>query len=137
MKTAKEIQGDIINLLQNSALSNEVSGRIYRKGYRPLNSQEEDIVVAFVTGFSGEIEEGVVVVNVYVPDIDTFENGTMVENGARTAQIERLAADWVEGLKASHSNYLFSLSQAISTEAEQAIHQHFVSIRLSYKLFNI
>lgn len=135
MKTAKEIQGDIINLLRETPLAQAVSGQIYRKGYRPLNSKAEDIIVGFITGMTGEIEEGVVVVNIHVADIP-FGNGLVVENGARTAEIERLAADWVESLKASHSNYIFSLSQAIYTEAEREVTEHFVSIRLSYKCFN-
>lgn len=135
MKTAKEIQGDIINLLRESPLAQAVSGKIYRKGYRPLNSKAEDIIVGFVTGMTGEIEEGVVVVNIHVADIP-FRNGLVVENGARTAEIERLAADWVESLKASRSNYIFSLSQAIYTEAEREVAEHFVSVRLSYKCFN-
>ena len=136
MITAKEIQGDIITLLRESALAQSVSGKIYRKGYRPLNSQAEDITVGFVTGVTGEIQEGVVVINVYVADIDAIGNGTMVENGARTTEIERLADDWVQSLTASRSNYLFELSQTIYTEAEREVHQHFVSIRLNYRLYN-
>lgn len=135
MKTAKEIQGDIINLLRESPLAQAVSGQIYRKGYRPLNSKSEDIIVGFVTGMTGEIEEGVVVVNIHVADIP-FGNGLLVENGERTAEIERLAADWVESLKASHSNYIFSLSQSIYTEAEREVAEHFVSVRLSYRFYN-
>lgn len=136
MRTAKEVQGDIITLLQGSALAQSVSGKIYRKGYRPLNSQAEDITVGFVTGVTGEIQEGVVVINVYVADIDAIGNGTMVENGARTTEIERLADDWVQSLTASRSDYLFELSQTIYTEAEREVHQHFVSIRLNYRLYN-
>lgn len=136
MRTAKEVQGDIITLLQGSALAKAVSGKIYRKGYRPLNSQAEDITVGFVTGVTGEIQEGVVVINVYVADIDAIGNGTMVENGVRTTEIERLADDWVQSLTASRSDYLFELSQTIYTEAEREVHQHFVSIRLNYRLYN-
>lgn len=136
MKTAKEIQSDIITLLRGSTLAKAVSGGIYRNGYRPLNSQAEDITVGFVTGLTGEIEEGIVVINVYVADIDAFGNGTMVENGERTAEIERLAGDWVKALTASRSNYLFKLSQTIYTEAEREVRQHFVSIRLNYRLYN-
>ena len=136
MRTAKEIQGDIITLLRESALAQSVSGKIYRKGYRPLNSQAEDITVGFVTGVVGEIQEGVVVINVYVADIDAIGNGTMVENGARTTEIERLADDWVQSLTASRSDYLFELSQTIYTEAEREVRQHFVSIRLNYRLYN-
>lgn len=135
-KTAKEIQGDIIALLRDSTLAKSCSGKIYRRGYRPLNSQAEDIIVGFVTGMPGEIDEGVIVVNVYVADIDAVGNGTLVENGSRTAELEKLAAEWVEDLKANRSNYLFSLSQSIYTESEQEVPQHFVSVRLSYRLFN-
>ena len=134
IRTAKEIHGDIISLLRDSALASSVSGAIYRKGYRPLNSQAEDIVVGFVTGTTGDIAEGVVVVNVYVADIDAFGDGTLVENGERTAELEALAARWVDSLTAGRSDYLFELAQTITTEAEREVHQHFVTTRLAYRV---
>ena len=77
-KTSKQVQTDIIDLLQNSELAAEVTGEIYRKGYRPRDSRKEDIIVIFTTGLPDEIQTGVVTVNIYLPDIDPYSNGVQV-----------------------------------------------------------
>ena len=46
-KTASEIVGDIIALIQDSELAASVSGEIYREGSRPRDSRAEDISVIF------------------------------------------------------------------------------------------
>lgn len=136
MKTGKEIQSDIIALLKDSSLAAQVSGDVYRNGYRPRNSGLEDIVVTFVTGLVGEIQEGVVSVNVFVKDIEmNAGNGVLVENGARTAELERLAQDWVDSLTAGVSGYKFTLSNSIHTSIDSIAGEHFVAIRLGYRLY--
>ncbi|MCD8313427.1 MAG: hypothetical protein LUC24_04635 [Bacteroidales bacterium] len=133
MLTAKQVQTDIIGLLKDSPLAQAVSGSVYRSGLRPRDSRLEDITVAFTTGSPDQIETGVVTVNVFVPDLaDT--DGTLVENMARTAELESLAADWFESLGAG-TDYLLSLRQTIYTEAEPDTREHFVVIRLGYRYF--
>ena len=134
-KTGKQIQGDIYKLLRNSTLSSTISGTVYRQGCRPRNSKLEDAVVIFTGGFADEIQTGVVTVNIYVPDIDPYENGVLVEDGERTQELERLADDWVKTLTASRSCYKFKLGQTIYTEEEPSINQHFVVVKLQYKYF--
>lgn len=134
-KTAKQIQTDIIELLKGSKLAAEVSGKVYRNGLRPRDSRAEDIVVTFTTGLPDEIETGVVTINVYVPDIAPYANGVLVENGERTAALELLSQEWVDTLLGSETNYIFGLRQTIYTEAEQDINQHFVVVKLGYRLY--
>lgn len=74
-KTGKQIQGDIYQLLKDSTLYTLISGEVYRNGYRPRDSRKEDAVVTFTAGFPTEIQEGVVTVNIYVPDIDLTKTG--------------------------------------------------------------
>lgn len=74
-------------------------------------------------------------VNIFVPDIDPYENGVLVEDGERTEELEKLADAWVESLTAEVSCYLFKLQQTIYTEAEPDINQHFVVVKLKYKYF--
>lgn len=136
-KTGKQIQGDIYRLLRASDLSAIVSGKVYRNGTRPRDSKTEDIIVTFTTGLPTEIQEGVVTINIFVADIDPFENGVMIENGERTAELEQVAQNWVDSLSASQSDYLFDLQQTIYTENEPDIHQHFVVIKLHYRLFEL
>lgn len=132
-KTAKQVQTDIINLLRNSELAAEVTGEIYRKGYRPRDSRKEDIIVIFTTGLPDEIQTGVVTVNIFIPDIDPYGNGVQVEDGERAETLEALAQRWVDNL--SGTNYLFELQQTIYTEAEPEINQHFVVVKLRYRLY--
>lgn len=135
-KTAKQVQTDIIALLRGSELATEISGEVYRIGLRPRDSRLEDAVVIFTTGLPDEIETGVVTVNIYVPDIDPYENGVLVEDGERTETLEILAQGWVDSLLGSGTNYVFELRQTIYTEAEPDIKQHFVVVKLGYRLYN-
>lgn len=136
MRTGKEVQTDIINLLSDSALAAAVSGGIYRNGCRPRGSGLEDIVVTFTAGLASEVETGVVTVNIFVPDITPYaDNGVRVEDMKRTAQLERAAQNWVDTLKAGVSNYLFSLQSTISTSIDSIAGEHYIVVRLAYKYF--
>lgn len=133
MLTAKQVQNDIYQMLRTSTLSSMISGAVYKAGYRPRDSRLEDAIVIFTAGLTAEVETGVVTINLYVPDIDAFDNGVLVEDGARTTELENAAAEWVETLTAEKSNYKFSLNKTIYTEADTDIKQHFVVIMLEYK----
>lgn len=134
-KTGKQIQGDIRRLLMESDLCDEISGEVYRNGLRPRDSRKEDAIVTFTTGLPDQIQTGVVTVNIFIPDIDPDDNGTWVEDGQRSEEIELLAQEWAESLTADLSGYKFSLQQTIYTESEPEIHQHFVVVRLKYEYF--
>lgn len=134
-KTSKQIQGDIYQLLRDSTLYAMISGEVYRAGMRPRDSKLEDAEVIFTTGTPTQIQEGVVTVNIFVPDIDPFDNGVLVEDAERTEEIEVLAQRWVSSLSAEVSNYKFRLQNTIYTEEEPNIHQHFVVVRLEYRYY--
>ena len=74
-------------------------------------------------------------VNIYVPDIDPFRNGTWVEDGRRTEEMEKLAQAWADSLTAEVSCYKFKLQQTIYTEEAAEINQHFVVVKLKYEYF--
>ena len=133
MLTAHKVQTDIMALLADSELCAEVSGEVYRAGYRPRDSRLEDIVVMFVTGTPLQVERGAVTLNIFVPDITPYDDGVYVEDGRRTSYIEELADRWVQSLTTSRANYKFNLLRTISTDNDEAIHQHFVVVQLEYR----
>ncbi|MDR0619179.1 MAG: hypothetical protein LBG17_04705 [Bacteroidales bacterium] len=135
VKTAKQIQSDVIALLRGSILADNISGRIYRDGYRPRNSAQEDCVVIFTAGITGEIQTGIVTLNIFIPDIDSG-SGAWVEDGHRAAEIEDIANQWCAALTADKSDYLFSLNSTIRTLKDHEIAQHFVVVQLKYKLLD-
>ncbi|MBQ2006167.1 MAG: hypothetical protein II205_01220, partial [Bacteroidales bacterium] len=100
-RTASQIQGDVYDFLKESEFAKNISGKVYRKGYRPRDSRLEDAEVIFTTGIPGEIESGVVTINIYCADIDPYNNGVLVENGQRIGEIEKAADGWVKTLVAS------------------------------------
>lgn len=134
-KTGKQVQGDIYQLLKDSTLYTMISGDVYRNGYRPRDSRLEDAVVIFTAGLPDQIQTGVVTVNIYVPDIDPYDNGVFVEDGRRTEELERLAQAWFDSLTAEVSCYKFKLIQTIYTEEEAEIKQHFIVVKLGYEYF--
>jgi hypothetical protein len=135
IKTGKQIQGDIITLLRGSAIADAVNGKIYRFGYRPRDSKAEDIIVVFTTGIPGQIQTGIVTLNIYVPDTKNSGNGVLIENGERCGELEIAAGEWVETLTAGRSDYKFTLQQTIYTEAEPEINQHFVVVKMKYEFY--
>lgn len=137
-KTAKQVQGDIYQLLKESRLTTQLSGGVYRgtpeSSYRPRDSQKEDAIVIFTAGKPGQVQTGAITINIYVPDIDPYNNGILAEDGKRTAEIEQLAQEWVDSLIDNVYTYDFEQSDTIYTEAEPKINQHFVVVKLKYKL---
>lgn len=134
-KTAKQVEGDVRQMLLDSTLYTMISGEVYRNGLRPRDSQKEDAVVIFSTGIPNQIQTGVVIVNLFVPDIDPYGDGVFVEDGQRVERLEALAQEWVDSLTAEVSCYRFALQQTIYTEAETDIRQHVIVIRLVYEYF--
>lgn len=134
MKTGHQIQTDIYRLLKGSSLMDSLSGGLYRQGLRPRGSQLEDCIVIFTTADAGQIQEGVVTINIYVPDIYPFDN-IPTENIARCEEVEGLLQGWVDSMTAGVSDYLIRLQGAIHTQRDADINQSFVVARLSFRLF--
>lgn len=131
-KTGGQVLDDVFKLLKESGLADFVSGELY-KNSRPLNSQLEDIVVSFKTGLDGEIQEGAVTVNIWIPDIDNG-SGEKIMNSARCTEIEAKANDAIpHGVSPDHE-YRFSLGNMIRTFKEPEIEQHFVNVDLRFEL---
>lgn len=139
-RTGKEIEGDIFRLMRSSFIVTGkdgvpgIGGKVYRAGQRERDSKAEDMIVIFTTATSTQVQEGVVTLNIYVPDIYP-KTGIPRENGKRCEEIERLAQDSIDALTADKSNYLFRVerSRVIHTLRDEALHQSFVVVPIYFK----
>ena len=134
-KTSRQVQGDVYRKLRKSPIAEVITGGVSREGQRPRDSPKEDAVVIFTAGTTGDIQRGVVTINIFVPDIDPYDNGVLTEDSARTEEIERAAQRWVDSLSTRDSNYRFRLQQAIATDEAPELHEHFIVVRLEYDFF--
>nr|DAK81893.1 MAG TPA: hypothetical protein [Caudoviricetes sp.] len=137
MRTSKEIQTDLLALLVDSPLAQAISGKVYRGGQRPRDSKNEDITLHITSVTASQRQEGVAVVNVFVPDIPVGMTATLTEDARRTAELERIATNWAEGLTTNLTGeYLIRLASAVYTMHEKETKEHFVVVRLRFSIIN-
>ncbi len=134
-RTGQEVEDAVFGLLKDSSISGKITGDVMLHGIRPRESQVEDAVVKFVAGLPEQIETGIVVVNIFVPDIDAYGNGQFVPDKGRLTELEQYAAEWVEELKKKQtvSGFQFALADTIHSTEFLEKQEHFVVIRLKYK----
>lgn len=130
-KTGSEIEADMFELINSSALKTAISGSVYKTGMRPLNSKTEDVVIAFIAGLDAQIQTGVVRVNVYVSDIDNG-TGVFVKNSSRCKALEILTNGIVLGF--TPGEYRFQLGGMIQTVKAEGLNQHYVSANIKFQL---
>lgn len=139
IKTDKEIQGDFLAMVKASPLAEAVNGSVYRasaaSSNRPRDSKNEDIEVILTKGFTEQVQKGVITILVYVPDIDPYDNGVLVEDGARTAQLARVAQDWIDSCPERGTGYTFDQQDTIEAIQYPEINQHAVSVQLHYEYY--
>lgn len=126
-KTSEEVEGDMYDFVRSHLT---VDGYVYRKGTRPTDRGAfEDTVVAFLSGRDGQIQTGVVVVNVYIPFVlrgDRYK----VKNVPRCTEVTRILLNMVKDNKAPDGYYL-ETDRTVETAEEEDCNR--CTIRIKYK----
>lgn len=89
IKTEQEIERDFYRIVCEGDIGRTIRGTVYRSEMRPNDASTEDIVISFLTGLDAQDQTGIVVVNVYVPDIDG-PGGRLVADRKRIGELEEL-----------------------------------------------
>lgn len=143
--TEDDIVGDFYRLLKQSELAKGINGSVYRcvngengtiVSTRPRDSKLEDAEVMLTAGLSGQIQDVVVTIRIFVKDIDSDRNGTMLPNLQRLAEVQQMAKKWVETLTVPNTGYLVRLDNVIRSSPMPEIQQHFVPVKLRCRYSN-
>lgn len=129
-KTGSQVETDVYNVV-NGVLLDVIAGGIYKNGYRPHSSKNEDAVVVFVSGLGEQVETGALKINIYVPNVDL--EGRQVKDGNRCTELESYDAFILDSLNESMPEYLFTLGGLTMSVSADEIDQHFVNIQIKYK----
>ena len=128
---------DIAKTFNASVLN--VGGKVYYRGLRPIqknsSSYKEDIVIAFLAGDGTDVQSGTCLLNVYVPDMQVG-SGMFYTNKERCVAIAEALEQFPMFANQSDSGIYFKQSGMIATFAEEDIKQHFVSLKLEFKVLN-
>ena len=133
IKSEKNIEKDLFKLISSSTLAGMVSGKVYRNGMRPDGSTLEDIVVKFLAGTDGQIQTGVIVLNIYVPD-KPFQIDGKCQFVACRDKLKAIAGKVVAVLRNAVVPGLKFVIEAQNVLREESIKQHYVNIRISWNI---
>lgn len=132
-RTENDIERDFYALAKASALGRAVRGGVYRRGMRPAGSAAEDLTVGFLSGLDGDVQTGIVVLRVYVPDV-TAADGRQYPDKGRIGQLQRLVQELVDEIPRTTA-YCVATDGTPTTERDEDIKQHFVYARLKFKCY--
>ena len=137
-RTGTQALADVYQYIKGSALAAMVSGDVYYAETRPRDSKLEDIVVGYLAGVPADLQQLVVNINVFVPDIDPWQDGVLTPDVARLKEIEEAAAEWSNSLTVGNTdgNYQVSLYDNIHSGEAAGIGQHYVNIQLRLRYWS-
>ncbi|QCD37158.1 MULTISPECIES: hypothetical protein [Muribaculaceae] len=130
-KTEIDFERDFYTLVKNSDLGKEIRGSVYRSGMRPTNAKSEDLIVKFLAGTDEQVQGGIMLIHVYVPDIAN-NDGRKVEDKARVGVLESAIIAFVKNCE--DTEYLIRCDGLPkSTELPEEIEQHLIVTRLKFQ----
>lgn len=130
IKTEQQIERDFYTLIVNSPLGEAVNKRVYRDGMRPANATTEDLVIKFLSGIDEQVQTGVVILNLYVPDVACSESGIKVKDAARIAVLEELILSFVNDN--TDTEYWLQTDGTPTSMFNEEIKQHLIYSRIKF-----
>lgn len=122
----------------NSPLNAAVAGNIY-KHQRPFNSTSEGVVINCLPISGGQLQDGIMNVNIHVPNLVLSIGGIQDDtqpDSARLSSLTKMAIQVFEDYWAELGDVNFSLeNQSLFEEPE--INQHYTNLRLRFNAVNV
>ena len=129
IKTETQIERDFYSFVKNSDLGKAIRGTVYRSEMRPTDAATEDLIVKFLAGLDEQVQTGVVIFNLYVPDIP-YTDGRMVPDKNRIGELQELIRTFVE--TAGGTEYWLETDTTPTTMRNEEIEQHFIYVRIKF-----
>lgn len=130
IKTAEDIERDFYSFVKNSNLGKTIKGTVYREEMRPDNADTEDLIIKFLAGLDEQIQSGVVIFNLYVPDIIHRLDGRKVIDHARIAVLQRAIIDFVQNN--DETEYWMQTDTTPTSMTNKEIEQHLIYARIKF-----
>lgn len=130
LKTEQQIERDFYSFLNSSNLGKALKGKVYRDEMRPANAKTEDLVFKLLAGTDEQIQEGIVVCNIYVPDT-MQKGGKSVKDHERIATLESLALQLLDN--GTGSEYRLRTDSSMKSVQMEGMMQHCIVLRLKYR----
>lgn len=132
MKSDAQIKSIFYSLLNNSELSETISGRVCKIS-RPKNSDKEDITINILDGSNGQFQEAVVNINIYVPDAQ-YEDDAFDADEIRIRELSDLSIRLIDGYVTGEYKMNIEKQPVFKVEG---VNQHCINNRVLFTIKNI
>lgn len=130
VKTEIEIERDFFTFVKESNLAAAIHGEVLRSDMRADDAKTEDLVVKFLAGLDEQIQTGVVLFNIYVPDIPNID-GRMVRNASRIGELQGEIRSFIENNKGTE--YLLATDGTPTSMRNEEINQWCICARIHFQ----
>lgn len=117
-------------LKETELVKSSISGRLY-KDERPLNSEDEDIVISVVSNLAGQIEDFILNINLFVADIKRGDE--YIEN---TNRLRLLAGQCIDLLESVASGRFHLKLESQSVLAVNNKYAHCISNKVAARFYS-
>lgn len=129
IKTEEEIERDFYSFVKNGSLGAAIKGTVYRDGMRPANAETEDLIVKFLTGLDEQVQSGVVILNLYVPD-KVRSDGSKVIDHSRIAELQKAIRTFVDDNE--DTEYWLQTDTTPTSMMNEELEQHLIYARIKF-----
>lgn len=137
MKTGFQVETDFYRAVKNTELYRKIKGDVYRDGLRPRDSKKDDIVIRLTALSVGQLQEGVLTILVFVPDIEMSGVGNLKRDINRLSKFEDLGAKAVEEIRKELKDEYNEVKLQTGIQSyPDSNEEHFVSIRIQFQVLN-
>lgn len=130
VKTEQQIERDFYSFIKNSSLGKAIRGQIYRSEMRPNDATTEDLVVKYLAGIDYQIQQGTVILNIYVPDKPYMADGRKVIDHKRVGELQELINEFVNDNP--DTEYRLQTDTTPTTMKVEGIEQHLIYSRIKF-----
>ena len=130
MKTDVEIRQDIRAIVADSEIASSISGSV-RIIPRATGSKLEDCVISVLDGDNAQIQDAIVNVNVYVPNI--MSGGDSVEDVSRTKPLAKICETVLDRGSGDGFRFYLEKQRILPVNGKD---EHVINNRIRYKYNN-
>ena len=135
MITSDELLTKVYEAIKDD-VANIIDGSVYQDGCRPYNSiGSEDAVLTVSTLSADQVQEGVIALNIFVPNINNA-TGLYVPNRARLLALSQRMGDIVDALQSKMPEAEIRPYTATQTMANDNGREYIVNQLIRIKLLN-
>ena len=136
MITPSKVIDIAYSVINQSPIKTAMTGCLYKID-RPLNQSTEDIIINALSVSNEAVQQGIINVNLHVPNLVLGDGGVQDNTRADFARLDELSTIFAPTMDQLFTSGVFFEVQNINIFPEENIAEHFVNFRIIFYSKNV